>query len=124
MYRTGDLGRWLDDGNAEYLGRNDFQVKLRGLRVELGEIEAVLYGHPASREVAVLPVPDELLGNRLRAVISLYEGAVLTREEALSFCNQQLPHYMIPDVIEFREELPKTSTGKTDRVSLARSLSS
>lgn len=124
VYKTGDIVTQDTDGNYLYLGREDGMIKTRGYRVELGEIEAVLYGHPAIREVAVLPVPDELLGNRLRAVISLYEGAVLTREEALSFCNQQLPHYMIPDVIEFREELPKTSTGKTDRVSLARSLSS
>ena len=53
----------------------------------------------------MLPVPDEVLGNRLRAVISLYEGALLTREEVLAFCNQQLPHYMVPDVIEFRGAL-------------------
>ncbi len=96
-------------------------IKTRGYRVELGEIEAVLCGHPAIREVAVLPVPDEILGNRLRAVISPYEGITLTREEVRAFCNQQLPHYMVPDVIEFREVLPKTSTGKTDRVSLAKS---
>jgi acyl-CoA synthetase (AMP-forming)/AMP-acid ligase II len=70
-----------------------------------------------------LPVPDEVLGNRLRAVISPYESTALTREEVLAFCNQQLPHYMVPDVIEFREVLPMTSTGKTDRISLARSYS-
>ena len=124
VYRTGDIVTLDADGNYLYLGREDGMIKTRGYRVELGEIEAVLYGHPAIREIAVLPVPDELLGNRLRAVISLYEGATLTREEVLSFCNQQLPHYMVPDVIEFREVLPKTSTGKTDRVSLARSFSS
>jgi amino acid adenylation domain-containing protein len=124
VYRTGDIVTLDADGNYLYLGREDGMIKTRGYRVELGEIEAVLYGHPAIREVAVLPVPDEVLGNRLRAVISLYEGAALTREEILSFCNQQLPHYMVPDVVEFREALPKTSTGKTDRVSLAQSFSS
>ncbi|HZS77079.1 MAG TPA: amino acid adenylation domain-containing protein [Ktedonobacteraceae bacterium] len=123
MYKTGDIVTLDADGNYLYLGREDGMIKTRGYRVELGEIEAVLYGHPAIREVAVLPVPDEVLGNRLRAVISLYEGATLTREEVLSFCHQQLPHYMVPDMIEFREVLPKTSTGKTDRVSLARSFS-
>jgi amino acid adenylation domain-containing protein len=123
-YKTGDIVTLDDDGNYLYLGRQDGMIKTRGYRVELGEIEAVLYGHPAIREIAVLPVPDEVLGNRLRAVISLYEGTTLTREEVLSFCNQQLPHYMVPDVIEFREVLPKTSTGKTDRVSLAQSFSS
>lgn len=123
-YKTGDIVTLDADGNYLYLGRQDGMIKTRGYRVELGEIEAVLYGHPAIKETAVLPVPDEVLGNRLRAVISLYEGATLTREEVLSFCNQQLPHYMVPDVIEFREVLPKTSTGKTDRVSLAQSFSS
>jgi amino acid adenylation domain-containing protein len=121
LYKTGDIVTLDADGNYLYLGRQDGMIKTRGYRVELGEIEAVLYGHPAIREVAVLPVPDEVLGNRLRAVVSLYEGATLTREEILSFCNQQLPHYMVPDMIEFREALPKTSTGKTDRVSLAQS---
>lgn len=124
LYKTGDIVMLEADGNYVYMGREDGMVKTRGYRVELGEIEAVLYGHPAIREVAVLPVPDEVFGNRLHAVISLGNGVVLTREDVLAFCNQQLPHYMIPDVIEFRDALPKTSTGKTDRVSLARSLAS
>jgi amino acid adenylation domain-containing protein len=124
VYKTGDMVTLDADGNYLYLGRQDGMIKTRGYRVELGEIEAVLYGHPAIREVAVLPVPDDIFGNRLRAVISLYEGVTLTHPEVVSFCNQQLPHYMVPDVIEFREDLPKTSTGKTDRLSLARSFSS
>ncbi len=124
VYKTGDIVTLDADGNYLYLGRKDGMIKTRGYRVELGEIEAVLYGHPAIKEAAVLPVPDEVLGNRLRAVISLYDGNILTREAVLSFCNQQLPHYMVPDVIEFRPTLPKTSTGKTDRVSLAQSFSS
>jgi acyl-CoA synthetase (AMP-forming)/AMP-acid ligase II len=124
VYKTGDMVTLDADGNYLYLGRQDGMIKTRGYRVELGEIEAVLYGHPAIREVAVLPVPDEVFGNRLHAVISSYEGTVLTREEVLAFCHRQLPHYMVPDAIEFREMLPKTSTGKTDRVGLAQSFSS
>lgn len=124
VYKTGDIVTLDSNGNYLYLGREDGLIKTRGYRVELGEIEAVLYGHPAIREVAVLPVPDDVLGNRLRAVISTYEGSMLTREEVLSFCRQQLPHYMVPEMIEFSEVLPKTSTGKTDRVSLAQSFSS
>jgi len=123
-YKTGDIVTLDADGNYIYLGREDGMIKTRGYRVELGEIEAILYGHPAVKEVAVLPVPDDVLSNRLRAVISPYEGVELTREEVLAFCNQQLPHYMVPDVIEFREALPKTSTGKTDRIRLAQSFSS
>jgi acyl-coenzyme A synthetase/AMP-(fatty) acid ligase len=124
VYKTGDIVTLDADGNYLYLGRQDGMIKTRGYRVELGEIESVLYGHPAIREVAVLPVPDEVLGNRLCAVISLYEGVTLTRTEVLTFCSQLLPRYMIPDEIEFREALPKTTTGKTDRVSLAQGFSS
>jgi amino acid adenylation domain-containing protein len=123
MYKTGDLVTPDAEGNYLYLGREDGMIKTRGYRVELGEIEAVLYAHPAIQEVAVLPVPDEVFGNRLRAVIKLYEGTMLTREEVLTFCSQQLPHYMVPEVIEFYDTLPKTSTGKTDRVCLAQSYS-
>lgn len=124
IYKTGDIVTLDADGNYLYLGRQDGMIKTRGYRVELGEIESVLYGHPTIREVAVLPIPDEVLGNRLRAVISCYDGTTLSREEVLTFCNQQLPHYMVPDQIEFCEVLPKTSTGKTDRVSLAQNFSS
>ena len=123
VYKTGDIVMLDDDGNYTYLGREDGMVKTRGYRVELGEIETVIYRHSAVKEAVVLPVPDEILGNRLRAIISTYEGTALSREEVLSFCHRQLPHYMVPDIIEFCEVLPKTSTGKTDRVSLARSFS-
>ena len=68
----------------------------------------------------MLPVPDELLGSRLRAVITTDPASPLNREQVLDHCRQWLPSYMVPDVIEFRETLPKTSTGKVDRTSLAR----
>jgi len=124
VYRTGDMVTIDADGNYEFIGRQDEMIKTRGYRVELGEIETVLYDHPAIREVAALALPDELLGNRLCAVISLHEGTTLTREEVLGFCSQRLPAYMLPDVVEFRETIPKTSTGKTDRISLLRSFHS
>ncbi len=119
MYRTGDIVSLDEDGNYRYLGREDGMIKTRGYRVELGEIEAVLYAHPAVGEAVVFPVPDELFGNRLHAVISPAGATSLTREDVLAFCNRRLPHYMVPEVIEFRPSLPKTSTGKIDRVSLA-----
>ena len=115
-YRTGDLVTLDEAGDFVFLGRRDGMVKTRGYRVELGEVETALYAHPAVREAAVLPVPDELLGNRLRAVISADEG--LTREEVLDYCRRRLPGYMVPDVVEFREALPRTSTGKVDRTGL------
>ena len=117
--RTGDLVTLDDEGNYVFLGRRDGMVKTRGYRVETGEVEAALYGHPAIREVAVLPVPDELLGSRLRAVISAIGPGGLTREEVLDHCRRRLPGYMVPDVVEFCQALPRTSTGKVDRALLA-----
>ena len=119
VYRTGDLVTLEPDGNYAYLGRRDSMVKIRGYRVELGEVEAALYRHPAIREAAVLPVPDELLGSRLRAVVTADGAGNLTRESVLDHCRQWLPGYMVPDIIEFREALPRTSTGKVDRAGLA-----
>ena len=119
VYRTGDLVTLDEDGNYLYLGRQDGMVKTRGYRVELGEVEAALYAHPAIHEAVVLPVPDELLGSRLRAVISA-DGGGLTREEVLEHCRGRLPGYMVPDVLEFCQALPRTSTGKIDRARLAR----
>ncbi|MGA8903870.1 MAG: amino acid adenylation domain-containing protein [Candidatus Bathyarchaeia archaeon] len=119
VFITGDIVTLDDDGNYVYLGREDGMIKTRGYRVELGEIETVLYGHPAIEEVAVLAIPDEILGNRLCAAIIPNENATLSREEVVAFCTQRLPRYMVPDLIEFRNTIPKTSTGKTDRVNLA-----
>jgi len=119
-YRTGDLVTVDEEGNYVFLGRRDGMVKTRGYRVELGEVEAALYAHPAVREAVVLPVPDEILGNRLRAVISADGSPGLTRQEVLEHCLRRLPGYMVPDVVEFCEALPRTSTGKVDRTQLAR----
>jgi amino acid adenylation domain-containing protein len=117
-YRTGDLVTLDGDGNYVFLGRRDGMVKTRGHRVELGEVEAALYAHPAVREAVVLPVPDELLGSRLRAVISANGSGGLTRQEVVEYCRRRLPRYMVPDVVEFCEALPRTSTGKVDRTRL------
>ena len=119
-YRTGDLVTVDEEGNYVFLGRRDGMVKTRGYRVELGEVEAALYAHPDIREAVVLPVPDEILGNRLRAVISANGAPGLTRQDVLEHCLRRLPGYMVPDVVEFCEALPRTSTGKVDRTQLAR----
>jgi amino acid adenylation domain-containing protein len=119
VYRTGDLVTLDPAGNYVYLGRRDSMVKIRGYRVELGEVEAALYRHPAIREATVLPVPDELLGSRLRAVVTADGAGNLTREDVLDHCRRWLPGYMVPDIVEFRGALPRTSTGKIDRVGLA-----
>jgi amino acid adenylation domain-containing protein len=118
-YRTGDLVSLDEAGNYLFLGRRDGMVKTRGYRVELGEVESALYAHPAVREAVVLPLPDELLGNRLRAVISADVPGGLTREAVLDHCRRRLPGHMVPDVVEFCGALPRTSTGKIDRAGLA-----
>jgi amino acid adenylation domain-containing protein len=120
VYRTGDLVTLDRAGNYLYIGRRDAMVKIRGYRVELGEVEAALYRHPAIKEAVVVPVPDELLGSRLRAVVTPVDAVRLTRESVLEHCRQWLPGYMVPEIVEFREGLPRTSTGKVDRAGLAR----
>jgi len=122
VYRTGDLVTLEPSGNYAFLGRGDSMVKIRGYRVELGEVEAALHRHPAIQEAVVLPVPDDMLGNRLRAIVTADGAGDLTREQVLDYCRQWLPNYMVPEIVELREGLPRTSTGKVDRAGLAQEL--
>lgn len=122
IFATGDIVSLDADGNFLYHGRRDNMVKSRGYRIELGEIEAALYRHPQIREAAVLALPDPMLTNRLRAIVAVDAPADLTVEALREFCRAQLPRYMIPDLIEIRDALPKTSTGKIDRQALAAGL--
>ena len=118
VYRTGDIVRVGEDGNYFFVGRRDHMVKSRGYRIELGEVEQVLYAHEKVKEAAVVAVPDEEIGSRLRAFVASHDGAILDPEELTSFCLSRLPSYMVPESFDVREELPKTSTGKTDRQAL------
>jgi amino acid adenylation domain-containing protein len=119
IYRTGDVVRIGEDGNYYFAGRKDHMVKSRGYRIELPEIEYVITSHPLVRHAAAIPVPDELIGNKILAYISLVEGGQLDANTLLDFCAMQLPKYMIPELFEFRDSLPMTSSGKIDRKSLA-----
>jgi amino acid adenylation domain-containing protein len=119
MYRTGDIVTVGDDGNYYFQGRRDSQIKSRGYRIELGEIESALLSHPNVREAAVLAIPDELIGNRIRAVVVPYVPGTLAILELQQYCASRIPKYMIPEIIDLCGELPKTSTGKIDRVKLA-----
>jgi len=119
MYRTGDIVTVGEDGNYYFQGRRDSMIKSRGYRIELGEIESALLSHPGVREAAVLAVPDEIIGNRIRAVVSLHIMGSLNVLDLQQYCASRVPKYMIPEVIDLCEELPKTSTGKIDRVKLA-----
>nr|BFD41005.1 hypothetical protein FFPRI1PSEUD_25040 [Pseudomonas sp. FFPRI_1] len=114
LYRTGDRVRCNADGDLEFLGRNDFQVKLRGLRLELGEIEARLASHPALREVAVL-MRDE----RLVAYFSLRDGVPAPGIQALrAHVLERLPEYMVPAAYVQLAALPLSGNGKLDRKAL------
>ncbi len=116
MYRTGDLVRLAPGGHYQFLGRRDHQIKSRGYRIEIGEIEATLLAHPAVLEAIVLPVPDALIGNRLLATLV---ARTAPPEDLMQFLAQRLPAYMLPQRLEWLESLPKTSTGKVDRQALA-----
>lgn len=116
-YRTGDLVILDGEGEFRFRGRRDHQIKSRGYRIELGEIEAALIAHPGVRECAVVAVPDPHITNTIRACVVAEDG--LTRRELLRHCRTRLPSYMLPTDLHFMAELPKTSTGKTDRQALA-----
>ncbi|OCT22092.1 non-ribosomal peptide synthetase [Pseudomonas putida] len=114
LYRTGDLVRYREDGALEFLGRNDFQVKLRGLRVELGEIEALLGGHPALGQTVVL-VRDE----RLVAYFTCREGQPAPALDTLrSHLLARLPEYMVPSAFVVLADMPLSPNGKIDRKAL------
>jgi L-proline---[L-prolyl-carrier protein] ligase len=117
QYRTGDLVAYDSQGNLRFLGRRDAQIKSRGYRIELGEIERTLHALDEVVECAVLPIPDDVVTNRLKAVV--VTRGQLTEKDLLGFCRERLPRYMVPDEIELREALPKSSTGKIDRRKLA-----
>ncbi|HEY2235877.1 MAG TPA: amino acid adenylation domain-containing protein, partial [Candidatus Angelobacter sp.] len=123
MYRSGDLGRWLADGNIEFLGRNDFQVKIRGFRVELGEIEARLAKHPAVREAFVVAREERPGDKRLVAyyTTSLKDGPeanVPSEEQLRAYLSTSLPEYMVPSAFMALEAWPLTPNGKLDRRAL------
>ncbi|MFH1060591.1 MAG: amino acid adenylation domain-containing protein [Pseudomonadota bacterium] len=122
IYRTGDLAAWRPDGNLTFMGRRDHQVKLQGHRIELGEVEAALCGHPALREAVAVVRGDGHDGEgSLCAYYSLRPGAEPheTEPEALrAFLAESLPHYMLPAHYVALERLPWTSSGKVDRRAL------
>lgn len=119
LYKTGDLARYLLDGNIEYLGRADNQVKIRGFRIEMGEIEAVLAGHPDVSQVAIA-VQLDASGNKCLAAYAVPRpGKILAAATLRSFLQQRLPDYMIPAGFAFLDALPLNPNGKVDRRALA-----
>jgi amino acid adenylation domain-containing protein/FkbH-like protein/thioester reductase-like protein len=119
IYKTGDLGRWRADGNVEYLGRNDDQVKIHGFRIELGEIEAQLVRHAAIREAVAVAREDVAGEKRLVAYVVTRDGVAMpTVEQLRTHLKAALPEYMVPSAIVTVERMPLTPNGKVNRRAL------
>jgi thioesterase domain-containing protein/acyl carrier protein len=119
LYKTGDLARYLPDGNIEYLGRIDNQVKIHGFRIELGEIEAVLAQHPDVLENAVIVHEASKTDKRLVAYWVPHQGQVIENSTLRDFMKKRLPNYMIPSAFITLDTLPLTPNGKIDRRALS-----
>jgi len=118
LYKTGDLGRYLEDGNIEYLGRGDDQVKVRGYRIELGEIEAQLREHREIKEAVVMAREDTPGDKRLVAYVTGVDEKGPNVEELRGHLKAKLPEYMVPSVFVVLESIPLTANGKVDRKAL------
>ncbi|MBD2199772.1 MULTISPECIES: non-ribosomal peptide synthetase [Calothrix] len=118
LYKTGDKAKYLADGNIEFLGRLDYQIKLRGFRIELREIEAVINQHPGILASVVLLREDEPGNKTLVAYIALDAPNQLTSSELRRFLESKLPNYMLPNAFVILEALPLTPNGKVDRQAL------
>lgn len=118
LYKTGDLARYLPDGNIEFIGRLDQQVKIRGFRIELGEIQAVLGQHPAVQESVVIASEDVHGDKRLVGYIVPRKEQSPTVTELRGFLKSKLPEHMVPSVFVFLDVLPLTPHGKVDRQAL------
>jgi len=119
LYKTGDLARYLPDGNIEFLGRIDQQVKIRGFRIELGEIEAALGQHPAVQQTVVLARSDEGSAKHIVAYVVPIQGFSPTNDELGGFLKAKLPQHIVPSVFVMLEALPMTPNGKVDRQTLS-----
>jgi amino acid adenylation domain-containing protein len=118
LYKTGDLAKWNPDGNTEMIGRVDHQIKIRGFRVEAGEIETVLRQHPTVRDAIVIAREDGPGDKRLCAYIVLDESEAPVIGDLRDFLKKQLPQYMLPNDFVFLGRFPLTANGKIDRRSL------
>jgi long-chain acyl-CoA synthetase len=112
---TGDLFRMDEEGYLFFFGRKDDIIKTRGEKVSPKEVEDVLYALPGIAEAAVIGIPDEILGQSIRAVVTRSKGAQVTEQEVLRHCAAKLENFMVPKSVVFLDSLPKTATGKINK---------
>jgi len=118
LYKTGDLVRWLPDGNLDFIGRVDDQIKIRGFRIEPAEIESCLLTHPDVDHASVIAYQDNEGHQRLVAYLLVARGVSLDVPDLTVFLRGLLPHYMVPSLFVSLKSLPLTPTGKTDKSAL------
>ncbi|MEH2000624.1 MAG: amino acid adenylation domain-containing protein [Nostoc sp.] len=118
LYKTGDLAKYLTDGNIEFLGRIDNQVKIRGFRIELGEIETALNQYAGVRETVVIAREDVPGNKRLVAYVVTEPKLAITVNELRNFIKERLPEFMMPSAVMLLKELPLSANGKVDRKAL------
>lgn len=118
MYRTGDLVRWMADGSLDYIGRADHQIKIRGVRIELGEITSVFSRHPAIEQVTVMAREDQPGEKRLTAYMILASPGAVDSSELRRYAAEHLPDYMIPSAFVELAEMPLTPNRKIDHKAL------
>jgi acyl-CoA synthetase (AMP-forming)/AMP-acid ligase II len=119
VLHTGDLFRMDEEGYLYFVGRKDDIIKTRGEKVSPREVEDVLHAMPGVAEAAVIGVPDDILGEAIKAVVRPQEGVNLTAEDVIHWCSLKLENFMIPKFVDFQSEFPKTSTGKISKRELA-----
>ena len=118
MYKTGDLGRWLEDGNIDFLGRIDFQVKVSGVRIELGEIENQLLSLDSIKEVVVLAKKDKKTGDKFLCAYVVMKDQDIPIPDIKASLKDKIPSYMVPSYFVKLETIPLTQNGKVDRSAL------
>ncbi len=118
FYRTGDLVQLSENGNYRYMGRKDRQIKTRGYRVELDEVEMNLVSHKQVEEAAVFPVPDAEGSTLISAAVTLKDNQMVAKSELMNYLKTRLPWYAVPRNINITKEFPRTTSGKIDRRAL------
>ena len=112
LYCTGDWVTLDEKGNYLFVGRKDHMIKTRGYRVELGEIETVMVAHPAVEEAVALAIPDDEIGNTIRAIVTLSDSRSVTSPELKRHCAEKLPPYMVPEGSSFVTHCPEPAPGR------------